>query len=61
MTKRLLALILPCIALVSATSCEHVLLAPDDAATQIELVSGNGQSSRVTGTLPAPIVVRPLD
>lgn len=61
MTKRLLALILPCIALVSATSCEDVLLAPDDAATQIELVSGNGQSARVTGTLPAPIVVRLLD
>ena len=61
MTKRLLAFILPFVALVSATSCEDVLLAPDDAATQIEVVSGNAQSGRVSGALAAPIVVRLLD
>ena len=61
MTKRLLAFILPLVALVSVTSCEDAVLAPDEAASQIEVVSGNSQSGRVSGVLASPVVVRVLN
>lgn len=60
MTKRLLALLALC-SLVGTTSCIDEVLAPDDAAAQIELVSGGDQSGRISGTLASPIVVRVRD
>jgi len=58
MTKRLLALF-TLVSLVATSSCIDEVLAPADASVaNLEIVSGNNQSGRLTGPLADPVVVK---
>ena len=55
------ALVLGCALAVAACGGEGLILPPDGAPANIEVMSGSGQSGRVGSALPNPVVVRVTD